>query len=333
MFAGYGPPPMAPGVIDVGREAPRTYIALRGNPDSRGEEVRPGFLSILGGGEAPEPPIEAKSTGRRKALALWMASPENPMFARVMVNRIWQFHFGPGLLATPSDFGTRAGKPSHPELLDWLATEFVERKWSIKAMHKLIMTYDAYRRSSNALEPARQKDPGNTLLSHYNRRRLQAEEIRDAVLQVSGNLNLKMGGAPVVPPLEKEELFGIIGKPEVAWAVTPNAEEHTRRSIYMLQRRTFQNPMFEAFDAPDGVLSCSRRNESTTAPQSLALLNSLLMMTQAQALARGVKSVDDAWHRVLLRDPNPEERKAAAEFVERRRLAELGRAPRDPNEI
>ena len=118
------------------------------------------------------------------------------------------------------------------------------------------------------LDLARDKDPANTLLSHFNRRRLQAEEIRDAVLQVSGNLNLEMGGAPVVPPLEKEELFGIIGKPEVAWAVTPNSEEHTRRSIYMLHRRTFQNPMFEAFDAPDGVLSCSRRNESTTAPQS-----------------------------------------------------------------
>src|SRR6266446_5147895 len=176
-----------------------------------------------------------------------MASPENPMFARVMVNRIWQFHFGAGLLATPSDFGTRAGKPSHPELLDWLATEFVDRKWSIKSMHKLIMMSDTYRRSANASESARQKDPANTLLSHRSRRRLQAEEIRDAVLQVSGRLNLKMGGMPVVPPLETEELFGIIGKPESAWPVTPDTSEHTRRSIYLLQRRTFQNPMFEAF--------------------------------------------------------------------------------------
>ena len=325
IFTGYGPPPMAPGVIDVGREAPRTYIALRGNPEARGEEVKAGFLSALGGGEISDPPIEAKSTGRRKALAQWMASPDNPLFARVMANRIWQFHFGSGLLVTPSDFGTRAGRPSHPELLDWLAAEFVERKWSIKSMHRLIMTSEAYRRSPNALESARQKDPANTLLSHYNRRRLQAEEIRDAVLQVSGNLNLKMGGAPVVPPLEKEELFGIIGKPEVAWAVTPNPQEHTRRSIYMLQRRTFQNPMFEAFDAPDGVLSCSRRNESTTAPQSLALLNSHFMMEEAQALARGVKSVEDAWHRVLGRDPSPEERSAAATFVERQR-ATLGSA-------
>src|SRR2546423_11588142 len=154
-----------------------------------------------------------------------MASSGNPLFARVMANRIWQFHFGSGLLPTTSDFGTRAGKPSHPELLDWLATEFVERKWSIKAMHKLIMTSEAYRGGANASESARLKDPANTLLSHRNRRRLQAEEIRDAVLQVSGTLNLKMGGTPVVPPLEAEELFGIIGKPESAWMVTPNAEE------------------------------------------------------------------------------------------------------------
>jgi uncharacterized protein DUF1553/uncharacterized protein DUF1549/cytochrome c len=326
IFAGYGPPPMAPGIIDAGREAPRTYIALRGNPEARGDEVKAGFLSALGGGEIPEPPIAAKSTGRRKALALWIASADNPLLARVMANRIWQFHFGSGLLATPSDFGTRAGKPSHPELLDWLATEFIERKWSIKSMHKLIMMSDAYRRGSNASESARQRDPANTLLSHANRRRLQAEEIRDAVLQVSGSLNLKMGGAPVVPPLEKEELFGIIGKPETAWAVTPNPEEHTRRSVYLLQRRTFQHPIFEAFDAPDGVLSCARRNESTTAPQSLALLNSRFMMDRAQALARKVGTVEDAWRQVLGRDPTSEERSAAEQLIERQ-SARLGSAP------
>jgi len=225
--------------------------------------------------------------------------------------------FWVGLLATPSDFGTRAGKPSHPELLDWLAAEFVERKWSMKAMHKLIMMSDTYRRGANASESARKKDPANTLLSHTNRRRLQAEEIRDSVLQSSGVLNLKMGGAPVVPPLEAEELFGIIGKAENAWIVTPDVEEHTRRSVYLLQRRTFQNPMFEAFDAPDGVLSCSRRNESTTAPQSLAMLNSRFMMAQAQALAARVQSVSDAWRSVLGREPSERELEEAAKFVER----------------
>jgi Protein of unknown function (DUF1553)/Protein of unknown function (DUF1549)/Planctomycete cytochrome C len=317
MFANYAPPPMAPGIIDVGREAPRTFVAVRGNPDVPGEEVRPGFLSVLGGGEIPDPPLHAKTTGRRKALAEWLASADNPLFARVMMNRVWQYHFGQGLVKTSSDFGVRSGQPSHPELLDWLATEFAERKWSLKAMHKLLMTSEAYRRSSNAPETARHQDPANILLSHMSRRRLQAEEIRDSVLQVSGALNLKAGGMPVVPPLEAEELFGLIGKPENAWVVSDNVEEHYRRSVYLLSRRTFQQPMFEAFDSPDGILSCSRRNESTTAPQSLALLNSAFMQDQSRILAGKVQSPEDAWERVLLRKPTATERSTAIEFLER----------------
>jgi hypothetical protein len=333
---------MAPGIIDIGREAPRTYIALRGNPNTPGEEVGPGFLTALGGGDVPDPALHTKATGRRKALAEWIARADNPLFARVMVNRIWQYHFGSGLVKTSSDFGTRAGAPSHPELLDWLATEFAERKWSITAMHKLIMMSVTYRRSSNATQSAREQDPGNVLLSHMNRRRLEAEEIRDAILQSSGSLNLKMGGIPVVPPLDTEELYGIIGKPESAWAVTPNPEEHTRRSIYLLQRRTFQHPMFAAFDAPDGVLSCSRRNESTTAPQSLALLNSRFMLEQARTLAANVAAIDEAWWRVLDRDPTPKERTAAAVFIDKQAarlgsksaaLAELARGLLNTNEF
>jgi hypothetical protein len=317
VFAGYGPPPMAPSITDVGREAPRTFIAIRGNPDNPGEEVHAGYLTVLGGGDIPEPPLHARSTLRRKGLAEWVASPENPLFARVMVNRIWQYHFGAGLVRTPSDFGTRAGEPSHPALLDWLASEFAARGWSIKAMHRLILTSDAYQRSANASPAAQERDPANLLLSHMNRRRLQAEEIRDAVLQVSGSLNLEMGGGPVVPPLDREELFGIIGNPSNAWMVTPDKSEHTRRSIYLIQRRTFQQPMFEAFDAPDGVLSCSRRNESTTAPQSLALLNGRFMMEQARALAAQVHSPEEAWQRVLGRAPTNEENREAAEFLAR----------------
>ncbi len=342
MFSNYTPPLMAPGIIDVGREAPRTFIAVRGNPDIPGEEVRPGFLSVLGGGEIPDPPLHAKTTGRRKALAEWLASAENPLFARVMMNRVWQYHFGQGILKTPSDFGVRAGQPSHPELLDWLATEFSERKWSLKAMHKLLMTSEAYRRSSNIPEAARQQDPANVLLSYMSRRRLQAEEIRDAILQASRSLNLKAGGMPVVPPLEAEELFGLIGKPENAWVVSDNVEEHFRRSIYLLSRRTFQQPMFEAFDSPDGILSCSRRNESTTAPQSLALLNSAFMQDQSRILAAKVQSVEDVWKRVLFREPTATERSTATEFVERQTqrlgsrpaaMAELARGLMNLNEF
>ncbi len=315
MFAGYGPPPMAPGIIDGGREAPRTYIAFRGNYLAPGEEVHPGFLTALGGGDIADPPLQAKTTFRRKALAEWTASADNPLFARVMANRIWQYHFGTGLIRTSSDFGVRAGAPSHPELLDWLATEFANRKWSIKAMHRLIMTSQAYRRAADPTPSATQKDPANTLLSHMSRRRLESEEIRDSVLQVTGELNVKMGGSPVVPPLEAEELFGIIGKPENSWLVTPDQEEHKRRTVYLLARRTFQQPMFEAFDSPDGILSCSRRNESTTAPQSLALLNGRFMVEHARLLASKLQTPADAWSRVLGRPPSGKESAAAEAFL------------------
>ncbi len=342
LFAGYTAPPMSPGIIDVGREAPRTYIAQRGNYEAPGEEVGPGFLTVLGGGDVPAPPPHVKTTGRRKALATWIASENNPMFARVMVNRIWQDHFGTGLIKTASDFGTRSGEPSHPELLDWLATDFAAHKWSVKSMHKLIMMSDAYRRSSNASDSARRIDPANVLLSHYNRRRLQSEEIRDSVLQVAGTLNLEMGGAPVVPPLEPEELFGIIGKPENAWMVTPDVKEHTRRSVYTLVRRTFQQPMFEAFDSPDGVQPCPRRNESTTAPQSLALLNGRFMVEQAHALGASIQTAEEAWERVLNRKPTDAERASATGFLKKQTtlsgsksaaMAELARGLLNLNEF
>jgi hypothetical protein len=342
MFTGYSAPPMAPGVIDVGREAPRTFIAVRGNWQQPGEEVGPGFPSCVGGGDVPEPELHSSGTGRRKALAEWITSDRNPLFARVMVNRIWQHHFGAGLVPTASDFGVRAGKPTHPELLDWLAVEFRERGYSIKQMHRLMMNSSAYRRSSATTPAVQQKDPLNELLSHFGRRQLSAEEIRDAVLQVSGSLNLKMGGMPVVPPLEKEELHGIIGRPESAWRVSPDAAEHTRRSIYVLRRRTFQQPMMAAFDAPDGVLSCSRRNESTTAPQALALLNSGFMVRQSEAAAAHIDGADAAFQRILGRAPSAAEGAAAAEFLDRQTarlgsrqaaIAELARGLMNSNEF
>ena len=342
MFAGYGAPPIAPGVTDISREAPKTFVALRGNPDTPGEEIGPGYLTCLGGGEIPEPALHAKTTGRRKALAEWIADPGNPLTARVMVNRIWQGHFGAGLLKTPSDFGIRASEASHPELLDWLATEFVRQGWSVKALHRLIMTSDTYRRSANPAAGVAERDPQNLFLSHMNRRRLRAEEIRDAVLSVSGRLNPEMGGIPVVPPLEKEELYGMIGNPDTAWPVSPNRDEYDRRSIYLLSKRTFPHPMLEVFDRQDGVLSCSRRNESTTAPQSLTLLNSRFMMEQAQAFAAEVKTVDEAFLKVFGRAPTAEEQASVTGFIESQTknrgtreaaFAELARALLNANEF
>jgi hypothetical protein len=314
-FTGYGPPPMSAGIIDAGRDAPKTFVAIRGNSDAFGEEVQPGFPTCAGGGDVPDAPLHATSTFRRKALAEWVASPDNPLFARVMVNRIWQFHFGSGLAKSSSDFGIRGGMPTHPELLDWLATEFAAKKWSMKSMHKLIMTSATYRRSANGSNVAQEKDPANELLSHNNRRRLEAEEIRDASLQVTGELNLKMGGVPAVPRLSKEEMFGMIGNPANAWLVTPDTSEHMRRSVYLISRRTFQQPMAQAFDGPDGVLTCPRRNESTTAPQSLALLNSAFTMERAKTLGSKVATASAAWEKIYGRMPSPEEKLAAEEFL------------------
>lgn len=318
LFNNYGPPPMAPGIIDVGREAPRTYIAIRGNTDMPGDEVQPGYLMALGGGDIPEPPLHAKTTYRRKHLAEWIADKDNPLTARVMVNRIWQYHFGEGLVETSSDFGTRATGLVNQELLDWLAVEFVERGWSIKEISKLVMSSDAYRRRTAPTEASTEKDPRNRFLSHFNRRRVSAEELRDATLAASGELNLEMGGTPVVVPLSNEELYGITGS-SGRWAVTLDPEQHTRRSVYLLQRRAFQHPMFQVFDAPDGMATAEKRNMSTTAPQSLTLLNSDFMEKRSKALAARAMDVQSAWRAVYARDPSSEEAQAAREFLDRQK--------------
>jgi hypothetical protein len=166
-----------------------------------------------------------------------------------------------------------------------------------------------------------------------NRRRLEAEEIRDASLAVTGELSFKTGGLPVVPPLSREELFGMIGSPASAWPVTPNPAEYDRRTIYMIVKRTFQQPMAQSFDGPDAVLTCPRRNESTTAPQSLALLNSSFTMDRAKALAPQVHSVSEAWQKVYGRVPSAEEQAAAEKFLARSSMSELVRALMNTNEF
>jgi hypothetical protein len=327
MFRNYKPGPFAPGIHDVGRNSP-TEAYLPGRNGRPPEAVPPGFLTALGGGAVPQPPIDATSTGRRKALANWVGSNDNPLTARVMVNRIWQYHFGKGLVATPSDFGHRGGPPSHPELLDWMTTEFVEKGWSMKKLHKLIMTSSAYRQSSTVSREAVDHDADNVYLSHFNRRRLMPEEIRDGMLQSSGVLNLKMAGRPIVPEVAREELYGLSGNG--MWVPTANTEEHTRRSVYMLVRRTFRPAMFESFDGPDGILSCSRRVESNTAPQSLTLLNGQWTVKEANRLAEKLDTVPDeremikaAWLAIYSRQPRADEVTSVQPFLERQ-TTELG---------
>jgi hypothetical protein len=248
-------------------------------------------------------------------LAEWIARKENPLTARVMVNRIWGHHFGRGIVATASDFGMRGAVPTHPELLDWLAGEFVARRWSIKAMHRLIVTSATYRQVSKPSAAAMERDPENQYLSHFTRRRLEAEEIRDGMLLVTGNLNEQMHGRPVVPELAAEELYGMSQGVGNAWPVTTNREEHRRRSIYLLAKRTYRMPMLEVFDRPEGVLSCSRRESSTTATQSLSLLNSKFTMEIAALMAERLTVPEEIARQILLRELTPEELEVARTFV------------------
>ena len=331
MYADYRSKPFAAGLADWWNVAPKTFLPARGSRPER--EVQPGFFSVLGGGDVP-PPAEKReatgpiplmpTTGRRTALANWIADPGNPLTARVMVNRVWQYHFGRGLVATPSDFGTRAGQPTHPELLDWLASEFVAQGWSLKQLHRVIMNSATYRQQSTPSQEAVDRDPANLLLSHFSRRRLNADELRDSLLQATGTLNPKRGGRPVVPPLTPEEKATLTQRPEDAWVLTTDTSEYLRRSLYMIQKRTFRMPMMEVFDAPDSMLTCSRRESSTTAPQSLTLFNGPLTMERARALAGRLTAasppsdeaaIRGAWRQVLAREPKPQEVSRTAAFL------------------
>ena len=243
----------------------------------------------------------------------------------MIVNRLWQHHFGRGIVATPSDFGTMGEAPSHPELLDWLATELVARGWSLKAMHRLMVTSATYRQSTRPRPAAQELDPENTLLWRQNRRRLDGEAIRDALLAVSGRLNPQMGGPCVFPELPAE-LTKLSSKGAI-WPVSPRAEDRNRRSLYVFVRRNLRYPFFEAFDRPDTNASCPRRAVTTIAPQALTLLNGREAHDAARALAARVAReagpepdarIDRAYLLALGRRPDDQER-TLARAVPRRR--------------
>lgn len=262
------------------------HLLRRGELSKPGELVKPGLLSALAGGK-PAPDLSSVQPVQRRAeFARWLtASDENPLTARVLVNRVWGWHFGEGIVRTPNDFGHQGEPPTHPELLDWLARDFVEHSWSVKHLHRLIMLSSAYQMQSMAAAPATEADPENRLLSHFPRRRLEAEEVWDSLHACAGTLNMKAFGPPVVPPLTKEELGGLF-QAEEKWPVTKDLSEHTRRGVYLLVRRTFLMPMFDAFDPPEMMTSCARRLETTVPTQALALLNSRVAAEQSRELAR-----------------------------------------------
>jgi mono/diheme cytochrome c family protein len=318
------PYPTARAIKEDSREAMPSYFLYRGSPDARGSLMGPGTLSVATKGEYtfPQPPENVQSSWRRHGLADWIASADNPLTARVMVNRIWQQHFGEGIVRTPSNFGKTGERPSHPELLDWLATEFVSRGWSVKAMHRLMMTSDAYQMASDDIESNLKVDPDNRSFWRMGRQRLPAEIVRDLALAVSGSLNRTVGG-PAVFPYINPDLFQ--SSTSRTWPGKPDDDPSTwRRSVYVFSKRSIRYPMFELFDQPDMVSSCARRNQSTIATQALLLMNNAFIIQEAKAFAKRLRAeagedagaqVDRAYVLALARHPSRFEREKAVEFI------------------
>jgi hypothetical protein len=283
----------------------------RGELSKPREEVGPAFPAALPSADHAADFSAVRPEQRRAALARWLTAPDNPLTARVLVNRVWAWHFGQGLVRTPNDFGSQGEPPTHPELLDWLARDCIAHGWDLKRLHRLILLSSTYRQSSvtdgsgqspdaRAGKP-QSLDLENRLLGHFPRRRLEGEAIRDQVLACAGALNARPFGPAVVPPLGPSELTGLFDA-KGKWPVTRDAREHTRRSVYLLERRTFVYPLFAAFDPPEVMTSCPRRVQTVVPTQALTLLNSPFMREQAAAFARRlVRECGDQPERVVSR--------------------------------
>ena len=316
------PSPEAYAVANLDKAAD-THILKVGDHKNKLDLVPAGLPQVLVGPDAafPQTPF-----GRRKALAEWLASKDNPLTARVMVNRIWQFRFGVGLVATPNDFGMLGARPTNAKLLDWLADEFVERGFSVKAIDRLIVTSSAYRQSAASDVVRAKVDPDNKLYWRMNRRRLEGEAIRDSVLAASGALNLKMGGPSVKPPIEPEVYDLIFSEFERdnLWPLAKDPTEAFRRSIYLINKRTTRLPMFANFDQPDAMTSCAARSVSTHSLQALTMMNSEFMRVQSKKFAErlagacgGLKQdcvMRQAYRIALARKPTVVEGRLAREF-------------------
>jgi hypothetical protein len=308
--------------VETDANPPAHHLLRRGQHNQPGAEVHPGVPAALTTRSNPfrlEPRRPGQvSTGRRTALARWVTSAENPLFARVMVNRIWQHHFGTGLVATPDNLGRSGARPSHTELVDFLAAEFVRSGWSIKAIHRLILNSAVYRQASAPREDLARIDPNNRLLGRFPLRRLDAEALRDAMLHVSGEMDTRMGG-PYVPSRRTAE--GIV-------EVAENADGARRRSVYLQQRRTQVITLLQLFDAPAMVGTCGKRSLSTVPLQPLALLNSEFVRARATAFAQRLarEAGVDATRRLTLafrlacgRPPAEDEVAACQSFLQKQR--------------
>ena len=306
---------------------PPVHLLHRGEFRQKEERVEPGLPTVLTRAVDPGGAFSGSLGNRpRKQLALWLSRPDHPLTARVMVNRLWQWHLGKGLVRTPNDYGRQGETPSHPELLDWLAVEFTARNWSLKAVHWLILNSSTYRMSSlHGDTSAFSLDPENRLLWRMNRRRLEAEVLWDATLAAAGTLKLEMYGRPAAPPLGKDELESLGGL--TGWLAAEDPESQYRRGVYILSRRNLRFPMFDVFDSPQNAVSCPRRDVTTVAPQALWFLNNRMIFRQAAAFAsRLVESegddpgawVEKAWRLALSRPPTATEKQEALELMSAR---------------
>lgn len=327
-------PPPLPAICTVRNdEKQRTVIHVlkRGLADRLGKQVGAGFPLALGGSDLPA--VDCNKP--RTALARWLTDPAHPLTARVFVNRIWHAHFGTGLVDTPNDFGHNGGVPSHPALLDHLANEFVRYGMQLKPLHRLILLSSTYRQASRTpyAAAARGKDPANRLLWKFPRRRLSAEELRDAMLAAAGVLNRKAGGESVVVPVEPD-LVELLYDP-AQWQVTRDARERDRRSIYLMAKRNLRLPFGQAFDQPDLQTSCPRREMSTHALQALEMLNGKTANRLAEAFAHRLereaghdreRQVEMAYRLTTGRPPTAGEKHIALDFLERQPLREFALA-------
>ena len=356
-------------MTDAEGKPPVTKILFQGNHKDPRAAVQPGFISVLNPNPATiRTPPNPKTTGRRLTLAEWIASPKNPLTARVFVNRVWQSYFGQGLVGTPNDLGLAGARPTHPELLDWLASKFVHDGWSVKKLHRLMVTSATYRQASsssdlrNTIEEARVKsgvaqvdfksqlatpDANNSLLARQSLRRLSAEQLRDSLLAVSGTLLDYNGGPPIWPEMQAEILqanpaFLDDNESKTKGWYPSAATNQNVRSFYLIQKRSVRVPFMETFDLPENSASCPRRNESIVAPQALTLMNGAEAVAAARALAERVQretgpdttaQVSRAISLAFQRGPGTAERDACVKFLQERNLTELCRVLLNANEF
>lgn len=302
-------------VTELGAKPRDMFILLRGNPHVPGDKVEPTFPSVLA---PPQPqivkPAFNDTSGRRTALANWIASKENPLTARVMANRVWQYHFGRGIVRSTSNFGFQGDKPTHPELLDWISSELVDNGWKLKPLHRMVMLSSTYQMSAAAEPKALAKDPENDLMWRFDMRRLQAEEVRDAILAANGSLNAKMGGPSFYPDMPAEVLAGQ-SQPGAGWGKS-SLEEQARRSVYIFVKRSLAVPLIANFDGPETDFTCQARFATTQPTQALGMLNSKWTNDQSRVFAAFLRmkagpKVEDqvrlCLQRTLQRVPTPAE--------------------------